>query len=114
MLMVPFELRARLEYIKAGKHGYWINDEPYWLASLAERAPGLHRAVMIPLEVPATLTREQAQEHATQTWLLYGVRAKWRKLPKRKQVSRLDAAVMGRATKGEQHEGSKGSKVYNH
>lgn len=103
MLVHPFELRARLEYIKAGKHGYWVNDEAYWLASLTERAPGLHRAVMVPLEIPASFTREQAQEHATQTWLLYGVQARWRKLPKRKPVSKLDAALRGKQIKGASH-----------
>jgi hypothetical protein len=61
MLMHPFELRARLEYIKAGKHGYWINEEPYWLASLSERAAGLPRSVYIPIEIPRTLyTRGRA------------------------------------------------------
>jgi hypothetical protein len=107
MLMVPFELRARLEYIKAGKHGYWINEEPYWLASLSERAAGLSRSVYVPVEIPRNFTREGAQEFASQVWLQHGVKAKWRKLPKkrteRKQVSKLDAAVMGRTTKGKQH-----------
>jgi hypothetical protein len=101
MLVHPFELRARLEYIKAGRHGYWLTDEPYWLASLTERAPGLPRHVYLPIEIHASYTREQAQEHATQMWLLYGVQAKWRKLPKRKPVSRLDALVRGRTTKPE-------------
>jgi hypothetical protein len=103
MLMVPFELRARLEYIKAGKHGYWINEEPYWLASLSERAAGLPRSVYIPIEIPVHYTRESAQAFASQVWLQHGVKAKWRKLPKRKPVSKLDAALRGKQIKGDQH-----------
>jgi hypothetical protein len=102
MLVHPFELRARLEYIKAGKHGYWINEEPYWLATLTERAAGLPRSAFVPIEVPASYTRERAQVFASRAWLLYGVKAKWRKLPKRKPVSKLDMLVRGKQIKGEQ------------
>lgn len=91
-LVIPFRLRAKLEKVSR-QDGYWDHGEPYWLASLTERAPGLPRSAFYSIEIPIEYSREYAQEFASRQWRVRGIEPVWRKIPRRRAKSALVRGV---------------------